>query len=161
MCRRSFGLLRLFAGTYIERVLLCGTVLVWHLLAVEVTRRWGTEGVTAVSVNGQGGLDERSTSAIVSKSPFLMGIVFRGPNAQRTDSQFGIQHTHRDPTVRFLDDIVQEEYHPPSQPRFLVQFGFVDEPVSHIQNFPFSIFLGSHSCSLDTQQFPVPTVTSH
>jgi len=73
-----FGLLRPFAGTYIERVLLCGTVLVWHLLADEVTRRWGTEGVTAVRVNGQGGLDERSTSAIVSKSPFLMSIVFHG-----------------------------------------------------------------------------------
>ena len=29
-------------------------------------------------VNGQGGLDERSSSAIVSKSPFLMSIVFHG-----------------------------------------------------------------------------------
>lgn len=29
-------------------------------------------------VNGKGGLDERSTSAIVSKSPFLMSIVFHG-----------------------------------------------------------------------------------
>ena len=32
-----FGLLRPFAGTYIERVLPCGTVLVWHLLADDVT----------------------------------------------------------------------------------------------------------------------------
>ena len=73
-----FGLLRPFAGTYIERVLLCGTVLVWHLLADEVTRRSGTEGVTAVRVNGQGGLDERSKSDIVSMSPFLIGILFHG-----------------------------------------------------------------------------------
>jgi len=73
-----FGLLRPFAGSYIERVLLTATVLIWHLIADEITRRWGTKGVTAVRVDGKGGLDERSSSAIVSKSPLLMKMVTHG-----------------------------------------------------------------------------------
>ena len=70
-CYNSQGTLGLgwdrpFAGTYLKRVLLCGTVLVWHLLAGELTRWWDTECVTTERV-GQCGLDDCGSSAVASK----------------------------------------------------------------------------------------------
>lgn len=46
----AFGLVRPYAGTYLERVMLFVTVLTWHLLTDEVTRRYGMPGNTAVRV---------------------------------------------------------------------------------------------------------------
>eukprot|EP00928_Gymnodinium_smaydae_P097030 TRINITY_DN8694_c0_g2_i2.p1 TRINITY_DN8694_c0_g2~~TRINITY_DN8694_c0_g2_i2.p1 ORF type:complete len:317 (-),score=32.71 TRINITY_DN8694_c0_g2_i2:212-1162(-) len=73
-----FGLIRPFRDTYLERVLLFATVIVWHLIADEITRRHGSKGISAVRCDGSGGLDGRSTSQLVVKYPVLMNIVKSG-----------------------------------------------------------------------------------
>eukprot|EP00928_Gymnodinium_smaydae_P097031 TRINITY_DN8694_c0_g3_i1.p1 TRINITY_DN8694_c0_g3~~TRINITY_DN8694_c0_g3_i1.p1 ORF type:complete len:335 (-),score=41.39 TRINITY_DN8694_c0_g3_i1:409-1359(-) len=73
-----FGLFRPFRETYLERVLLFATVMVWHLIADEITRRHGSRGVSAVRCDGNGGLDGRSTSGLVEKYPALMKVVRSG-----------------------------------------------------------------------------------
>jgi len=74
----AFGIFRPFRDTYLERVLLFATVLVWHLIADEITRRHGSKGVSAVRCDGNGGLDEQGTSALVKKYPALMHAVRSG-----------------------------------------------------------------------------------
>lgn len=73
-----FGLFRPFQNTYAERLLLFVTVLSWHLVADEITRRHGSGGTTAVRVDGKGGLDDRNTSALASKTPILLTMVKQG-----------------------------------------------------------------------------------
>jgi len=73
-----FGLVRPFRDTYLERVLLFATVMVWHAIADEITRRHGTKGISAVRCDGKGGLDEQGTSVLAKRYPALMHVVKNG-----------------------------------------------------------------------------------
>ena len=58
-----FGLVR----PYVERVLLLASVLIWHLIADEITRRHGSKGVSAVRCDGNGGIGDQGPSALVKE----------------------------------------------------------------------------------------------